>query len=69
MEKLIIMSNSSFCQNVFKMCLLQTRQKASLCGKGLSIQIGTPDKLHRKMEPKVTSLSSHTTMSCNAEYI
>ena len=32
-EKLLIMSNFSFCPNVFKSRLLQMRQKASLCGK------------------------------------
>ena len=34
MEKLLIMSNFSFCHSVFKFLLLQWRQKASICGKG-----------------------------------
>ena len=37
-EKLPIMSNFSFCHNVFK-SLLQTRQKASICGKVSSLII------------------------------
>ena len=34
-EKLLIMSNLSFCFNFYKSCLLQRRQKASICGKPL----------------------------------
>ena len=36
MEKLLVLSNFSFCYKVFKSCLLQWRQKASICGKGLT---------------------------------
>ena len=36
MEKLLVLSNFSFCHNVFKSCLQQRRQKASVCGKGLT---------------------------------
>ena len=34
-EKLLVLSNLSFCHDVFKSRLLQTRQSASICGKGL----------------------------------
>ena len=34
-EKLLIMRNFSFCQNVFKCCLLQMCQNLSASGKGL----------------------------------
>ena len=33
-EKLLILNNFSFCQNVFKSHLLQSLQKASVCGEG-----------------------------------
>ena len=36
-EKLLILSNFFFCQNVFKSRLLQIRQKASTSGKGLTL--------------------------------
>ena len=36
MEKLLIMSNLTFCHNVFKSRLLQMRQNASAGGKGLT---------------------------------
>ena len=36
MEYLLNMTNFSFCHNGFKSCLLQERQKASICGKGLT---------------------------------
>ena len=31
------LNNFSFCHNVFKSCMLQRHQKASVCGKGLSM--------------------------------
>ena len=34
--KLLIVNNFAFCYNVFKSRWLQTRQKASICGKGLN---------------------------------
>ena len=34
-EKLLVLSNFSFCRNVFKNCLLQRSQKAFICGIGL----------------------------------
>ena len=37
MEKLLLMSNFSFCFNVFKSHLLQVRQNAFVCGKGLRL--------------------------------
>ena len=35
-EKLLVLSNFSFCHDVFKSRQMQGRQKASICGKGLS---------------------------------
>ena len=34
-EKLLVLSNFSFCHNVFKSCRLQRRQKRSICGNEL----------------------------------
>ena len=36
-EKLLMMSNFFFCQNVFKRRPLQRRQKESICGKVFTI--------------------------------
>ena len=35
-EKLVVLSNFSFCHGVFKSCLLQMCQNASIGGKGLT---------------------------------
>ena len=35
-EKLLVLSNFSFCHNVFKSCLLQMLKNASSCGKRLN---------------------------------
>ena len=35
-EKLFVLSNFSFCHNVFKRPLLHRHQKASVCGRGLT---------------------------------
>ena len=37
------MSNFSVCHNVFKSCLLQRCQKASICGKGFMLSIMTSE--------------------------
>ena len=43
-EKLLHLSNFFFSHNVFKSCLLQRRQKASICVKGLR----TPSRIEQR---------------------